>query len=118
MQWNVRSGYQLSNYSGIKENHGKTLSSWPLAGPSGCNLISRQQLCIKYANPNISPYPWCCFIENLTSCFYKYFYVHIFWISTKPCVTPAEGIHAYMHKYGYLIIGGLEKSNVIRGLLN
>jgi hypothetical protein len=40
-------------------------------------------------------------LETFTSCFYKHFYVYIIWISTKPCITPAEGMNAYMHKYAY-----------------
>jgi hypothetical protein len=40
--------------------------------------------------------------EIFTSCFYKYFYVRIIWISTKPCITPGEGTNAYMNKHPYL----------------
>jgi hypothetical protein len=52
--WNF--GYHLSICSGIEENHGKSGSSWPVAGPSGCKLTSTQQSGIKDENPNISPY--------------------------------------------------------------
>jgi hypothetical protein len=51
--WN--SGYQLSIYSRIEENHGKPWSSWQVAGPYGCKLTSSQQFGIKYANPNVTP---------------------------------------------------------------
>jgi hypothetical protein len=27
--------------------------------------------------------------------------MHIIWISTKLCITPAERMNAYMHKYAY-----------------
>jgi hypothetical protein len=33
--------------------------------------------------------------------FYNYFYVHTIWISTKPYITPPEGMNAYMNKYTY-----------------
>jgi hypothetical protein len=56
----------------------------------------------KYASPNISPYLCCCFIKKtFTSCFYKYLYVHIIWISTKPCTIAAEGMEAYINEYAY-----------------
>jgi hypothetical protein len=28
-------------------------------------------------------------------------YLHIIWISTKPCITPIEGMNAYRHRYAY-----------------
>jgi hypothetical protein len=40
--WNF--GYQLSICSRIEENHGKTWSIWPVAGPSGCKLTSSPAL--------------------------------------------------------------------------
>jgi hypothetical protein len=43
MQYNVQFGYQLSICSRIEEKHGKPCSSWPVAGPSGCELTSSQQ---------------------------------------------------------------------------
>jgi hypothetical protein len=109
MQFKVEFGYQLSICSGAKENHGKPCSSWPVAGLSGCKLTSSQQSGIKSASPNISPYLCCCgffsfvFFSFLTSClfFYNYCYVHMIWISTKPCITHVEGINAYMNKYAY-----------------
>jgi hypothetical protein len=33
--------------------------------------------------------------------FYNYFYVRMIWVSTKPCITPAEGMNAYKNKYAY-----------------
>jgi hypothetical protein len=33
--------------------------------------------------------------------FYNYCYVHMIWISTKPCITQVEGINAHMNKYAY-----------------
>jgi hypothetical protein len=42
-----------------------------------------------------------CAVLFFTSCFYKYFYVRIIWISIKPCITPTEGINTYMNKYAY-----------------
>jgi hypothetical protein len=71
MQCNVEIGYQLSICSGIKENHGKPWSSWPVAGPSGCKLASMQQSGIKSASPNISPYLCCCVF--LLFCFLSFF---------------------------------------------
>jgi hypothetical protein len=50
-------------------------------------------------SPNISLYLCCCFIQNIYKFFYKYFYIHIIWISTKPCITPVEGMNASMNKY-------------------
>jgi hypothetical protein len=41
------------------------------------------------------------FFLFLKSCFYNHCYVHMIWISTKPCIAPAEGIIAYMNKYAY-----------------
>jgi hypothetical protein len=64
MQCNVEFGYQLSIFSGTKENHGKPSSSWPVARPSGCKLSSSQQSGIKYASSNTSPYLCCCFIKK------------------------------------------------------
>jgi hypothetical protein len=45
--------------------------------------------------------------KTFTSCFYKHIYVCIIWISTKPCITHAEGINTYMpyaSKYAYIYI--------------
>jgi hypothetical protein len=53
MQCNAEFGYQLSIRSGTKENHGKALSSWPVAGPSGCRLTPSQQCGVEYASSNI-----------------------------------------------------------------
>jgi hypothetical protein len=63
LQCNMEFGYQLSICSGTKENHGKTWSSWPVAGPSGCKMTSSQQSGINYMSPNASPY---LFFENIT----------------------------------------------------
>jgi hypothetical protein len=106
MQCNVEYGYQLSIFFGTKENHGKPWSSWPVAGPSGYKLTSSQQSGIKYASPNTSPYLWfffflSFFFENNYKLFLQNFYLYIIWISTKPCITPAEGMNPYMHKYAY-----------------
>jgi hypothetical protein len=30
--------------------------------------------------------------------------VSIIWISTKPCITPVEGMNIYMHKYRFIFI--------------
>jgi hypothetical protein len=41
---------------------------------------------------------------QLYNIIYKLFlqnFICIIWISTKPCVTPAEGMTAYRHKYAY-----------------
>jgi hypothetical protein len=62
MQCDVEFGYQLSFCSRTEENHGKPWSSWPVAGPSGCKLTSSQETGVKYANPNIGPYLYYCFI--------------------------------------------------------
>jgi hypothetical protein len=73
MQCNVKFGYQLSICSGTKETHGKSWTSWPVAGPSGCKLTSSQQSGIKYASPNISPY-LCCFYIFSFLFFFQNFY--------------------------------------------
>jgi hypothetical protein len=107
MQSNVEFVYQLSICSGTKENYGKPLSSWPVAGPSGCKLTSSQQSDIKSASPNISPCLCSFFLFFLfffpqqVAFFYNCFYVRTIWISTKPRITPAEGMNAYINKYAY-----------------
>jgi hypothetical protein len=53
MHCNTEFGYKLSICSGTKENHGKPCSSWPIAGPSACELTSSQQSGIEFASPNI-----------------------------------------------------------------
>jgi hypothetical protein len=111
-QCNVEFGYQLSICSGAKENHGKSWLSWPVTGPSGCKLTYSQQAGIKYASPNISPYLCCVFLFLFSKrflffqklFFYNYFYVRTVWISTKPLITSAEGINAYMNKYAYICV--------------
>jgi hypothetical protein len=40
-------------------------------------------------------------LKNIYKLFYKYFYAHVIWISTEPCITPAEGMNAYMNKCAY-----------------
>jgi hypothetical protein len=141
MQWNVEFGYQLNIGSRTKENHGKSWSSWPVAGPSGYKLTSSQQSGMKYASPNIIPY--LCFLfsflsfffENICKLLLQKLYLYIIWISTKPYVTSAEVMNAYIHNYAYkytyiyncnsLIIGKFgsslyfakKKSGFTRGLL-
>jgi hypothetical protein len=89
MQCNMEFGYQLSICSGTKENHRKPWSSWPVTGPSRCKLTSSQQSDIKYASPNTSPYMcFFFFFENIYKLFLQKLYLHIIWISTKPCITP------------------------------
>jgi hypothetical protein len=51
----------------------KTLSSWPVAGPSGCKLTSSQQSGINSAKPNNSPYLCSCFSFVSFSFFKKFF---------------------------------------------
>jgi hypothetical protein len=41
------------------------------------------------------------FFENIYKLFLQQFYLYIIWISTKPCITPVEGMNAYRHKYAY-----------------
>jgi hypothetical protein len=81
MQCNVEFGYQLNICSGIKENHGKPSSSWPVAGTSGCKLNSSQQSGIKYAILNVSPYLWYFILfvslKTFISCFREHFYLYI-----------------------------------------
>jgi hypothetical protein len=88
MQCNVEFGYQLSICFGTKESHRKPCSSWPVAGPSGCKLT--------FSQPTTS----CSFLQ-LFLCAYN------FGISTNPCITPAEGMNAYMNKYAYNICDSL-----------
>jgi hypothetical protein len=45
-------------------------------------------------------FPSIFFFENIC-CFYKHFYLYIIWVSTKLCITPAEGMNAYLHKCAY-----------------
>jgi hypothetical protein len=40
-------------------------------------------------------------LKRIYMLFLQMFHVHIFWICTKQCTTPAEGMHTYMHKYAY-----------------
>jgi hypothetical protein len=108
MQCNVEFGYQLSICSGTKENHGKPWLSCSVAGPSGCKLTSSQQSSIKYASPNTSPYLrffsflfYLFSFINIYKSFLQKCYLYIIWISTKPCVTPVEGMNACRHKYAY-----------------
>jgi hypothetical protein len=103
MQCHAEFGYQLSICSGTKENHRKPSSSWPVAGPSGCKLTSSQQSGIKYASPITSPYLCFFFIffKNIYKLLLQKFYLYIIWISTKPCITPVEGMNVYRHKYAY-----------------
>jgi hypothetical protein len=93
-----------------KENHWKPSSRWPVAGPFGCKLTSSQQSGIKYESPNTSSYI-CCFpfflsffpffVENISKLLLQKFYLYMIWINTKPCITPAKVMNAYMHKYAY-----------------
>jgi hypothetical protein len=84
--------------SGTKKNRGKTWLTWLLAGTYRCKLTVSQQSGIKYASPNINPYPCCSFFSFSfdfyfslkTSCFYKKKYGYTIWMSTKPCTIPAE----------------------------
>jgi hypothetical protein len=41
------------------------------------------------------------FFEKIHKLFLQKFYLYIIWISTKPCITPVEGMKAYMRKYAY-----------------
>jgi hypothetical protein len=115
---------QLSICSGTKENHVKPWSSWPITGPSACKLTSSQQFRIKYASPNISPYlcwsppPLFFYKWFFFSFFFKYCYVRKIWISAKPCITPAEGMNAYMNKYTYICILWLSVNLVVVGWKN
>jgi len=40
----------------LLEGSGKPLSTWPVAGPSGCRLPSDQQSEVQQTNPNSSPH--------------------------------------------------------------
>jgi hypothetical protein len=52
---------------------------------------------IEYESPNISPYLCCCFIEKYLQVLLQIFLgAYFFWISTKPCLAPAEEMHAYI----------------------
>jgi hypothetical protein len=77
MQCKVEFRYQLSICSGIEENDGKSGSSWPVAGPSGCKLTSSQQSGIEDANPNFSPYLAVALLIQIYILFYFFFsYAH------------------------------------------
>jgi hypothetical protein len=39
--------------------------------------------------------------ENIYKLFLQKILLHIIWIRTKPRITPAEGMNAYMHNYAY-----------------
>jgi hypothetical protein len=41
------------------------------------------------------------FFRNSYKLFLKYFYLCVIGISTKPCITPTEGMTAYLQKYAY-----------------
>jgi hypothetical protein len=103
MQCNMEFGYQLSICSGTKENldrvirlQDRPVTNWLLASSPSGNI---------YASSNISPYLCCWFLSFILlfphKFFYKYFYVRIIWIGTKPCITHAEGMNAYMNKCAY-----------------
>jgi hypothetical protein len=86
MQCNVEFGYQLcicfwtmENLDLVGRSQGLPDANWLLASSPPLNTLALSVLLLYW--------------KTFTSCFYKYFYVHIFWISTKPCVTPAEGMH-------------------------
>jgi hypothetical protein len=105
MQCNVEFGYQLSICSATKENHGKPWSIWSVEGHSGWKLTSSQKSGNKYASPNTSPYLcysfsfsfFFLFPESIYKLFLQKCYLYIIWISTKPCITPAEGINTYIY---------------------
>jgi hypothetical protein len=99
--------------SRTEENHGKPWSSWTIEGPFGCKLNSSQQSGIKYANPNISPYLWCCFIWKKVYIFFFTsisFYVHIldehqtnvYNIFEEYTCLFAHSVHAWKPTYIYI----------------
>jgi hypothetical protein len=48
-----------------RKNHGKSWSSWPVAGPSGCVLTSANSPVLKHAISNCSPYLCYCITTYL-----------------------------------------------------
>jgi hypothetical protein len=71
----VEFGYQFSICSGMKENHRKPWSSWPVTGPTECKPTSRQQSGIKPLNPNISLYSVLLFFPFLF--FFLFFFLSL-----------------------------------------
>jgi hypothetical protein len=65
-------------------DHGKSYSSWPVAGPSGCKLTASQQSSIKYTSPNISPYLCCC-VFLLVSFLFSIFFDKLFSLQLMLC---------------------------------
>jgi hypothetical protein len=102
MQCKVEFGYQLSICSGTKENLDRVgrsqelqdaywlLASSPALNPQALTLV-----------PICAINFFFCFVFFNKLFFYKYCYVHMIWISTKPCTTHVEGIKAYINKYAY-----------------
>jgi hypothetical protein len=85
MQCIVGFGYQLNICSATKENHGKPCSSWPIAGPSACELTSSQQSGVEYASPNIVSLSVRLLYYKIRILFVlQMFYIHIIWISNIP----------------------------------
>jgi hypothetical protein len=101
MQCNVEFGYQLGICSGTKETLDRVgrLQDLPDANwlvTSSPALHTRALILVLTCAVAL--------LKNIYKLFYRYFYVHIFWISTKQCITPAKGMNAYMHKYTYICI--------------
>jgi hypothetical protein len=103
MQCDVEFGHQLSICSGTKENLDRVGRSqdlpdvnWLLVRSSILNMqaLTLVHICVAF---------FIFSLKTFTSCFYKHFYLYIFWISTKPCITHVEVMNAYLHKcYTYI----------------
>jgi hypothetical protein len=100
---NMRSGYQLSICSRIKENHGNPWSGRRVEGPSGCKLTSNHQTGIKYENPKGSLYLCCRFIWKRSSYLtgntlrlrYKAQPVNAVWGNSRCLLWEPYGTHKY-----------------------
>jgi hypothetical protein len=93
MQCNVEFGYELSICSGTKENLDRVGRSQDLPE---ANWLLASSLTLNMWALTLVPI---CAVAFFNKLFLHIFYVHIIWMSTKQCITPAEWMNAYMNKY-------------------
>jgi hypothetical protein len=74
-------------------DEGKPWSNWPVAGPSGCKLISSQQSDIKYVS--------LCAVTLLKNIYKLFLQIFFCAFNLDKHQTSAEGMNAYMHKHAY-----------------
>jgi hypothetical protein len=108
----------------VQENQGNLDRVWPVAGPPDANRLLASSLALNTWTLTLFPICAVALLKNI----YKYIYMCILFFVfcfTKPCITPAERMNAYMHKYAFICIRdsliisnsgvycSLEKSDVI-----